>query len=155
MKSIVIKKTLVCLGILLIAQMVLNWLSETTVGTQYEWAVERFFILIVLLVIFFYIGHSIKKKHVKKKFAFYSIMFICVMMVFPIISVIIGVEMENTWLGFVGAMTICLVLVVILFDVAKSIKHTHRDIAFYLYFACVLMIVLITIFNIAFWLGYF
>jgi len=73
-----------------------------------------------------------KKKQRKRKGVIYCIVFVGQIVTILLISQITGIDTANTWLGSVGMSVIFITLSVLLIDIRKAIKHTHRRVTFLL-----------------------
>jgi len=70
----------------------------------------------------------------KKRVAIYvSIMIGEILLIF-LLSNLLGISTENTWLGAIGAAIIFATLFVMLFDIAWKVKNTRADIGCLLFF---------------------
>jgi len=150
MKNVILKKALIYAILLIVLSIFIDVLNEVTVGTQFE-GVGRFISILALTAILIYIGISINKKHVRKKYIIYLSIFAGQIIVISLISFITGVETSNTWLGSIGATLIFLTIAILLFDIAKSICSTHALVANILYLAIVIIAITTVVTSVAFW----
>jgi len=93
-------------------------------------------------------GVVIKMKHIKKKFIIYACIFIGQVLLTLFVSHITGVETTNTWLGALYANVFCLTIIVMLLDIAKSIKDSHSLMGCIIKFCYSLLIVILAIVNV-------
>ena len=121
---------------------------------RYSW-VNAFVIVfyLVLAVMLIDIGVSIKKRDVKKKYITYTCLIIGQIIIVQIVSAITNVATVNTWLAAVGVNALFITIVIILLDVARSIKHTNELVVGILRFIVFLIVTLLLISNLAFFLG--
>ena len=101
----------------------------------------------------FDIGKSTGNKYVRKKYIMYVSIFISEIIIINVLSLVLGVGTYNTWLGLVGANVIFLTIVIMLFDIVKSIKHSRTFVVHVVYFILFLTITLLVINNIIFIAG--
>ena len=82
-----------------------------------------------------------KNKSTKPKYIVYACVFVGQIIVIQIISAITGVGTENTWLAAIGVNALMATIVILLFDMLRSLKGTkpklHPFIKFMLPFSSV------------------
>jgi len=94
-------------------------------------------------------------KYIKNKPVIYASIFVGQIIVTLIISFITGVGTGNTWLGMLYANFFGLTVVIMFFDITKTVKHSKPLIGCITHFCYLLMIIGIIIINIAFLSGAF
>ena len=87
-------------------------------------------------------------KLIKKKSIAYTIIFVGQIIITLIVSQITGVETTNTWLGTLYANIFCLTIIIMLFDIEKSVKISRPLMGYVFRFCYLLMILIISIINI-------
>ena len=71
------------------------------------------------------IGRTIKNSARRKKYIIYLAVLAGQMIFFQLVSRILGVGLENTWLAFVGVNVMVLTIIAILFDIKNSLEETN------------------------------
>lgn len=151
-KNIVLKKALIYIGVLTVIALAIDWLNGITIGTRFEGLRGNVLILVVLMIIFD-IGRSIKKEHIRKKYIMYASVLIGQIAIVQFVSFVTGVGTVNTWLAAIGVTVMFSTLVILMFDIAKSTKRTHSFISILTYFIAFMTILAIIIVNLIFWIG--
>ena len=103
--------------------------------------------LLTLCAFLIDLGISIKNKKTKKKFIIYTSLFAAQIAAIHLISIITGISTTNTLLTSIGFIVIFATIVVMFFDIAKSIRDTHRAIADLLHHInlCIILIIVILV----------
>jgi len=94
-------------------------------------------------------------KRLKKKPIIYVSILTVILLITLLISYITGVDTSNTWLGLLFVNAFFGTIVIMLFDVAKSIKYTRSITKYAVYFFPFLMLFVLAVNNIIFMLGGF
>ena len=68
-------------------------------------------------------------KNIKNRCKLYAIIIVGTFLIAQIISAITGVSTVNTWLGLVGVSIIFLIIIIMLFDISRTIKGTYPRIS--------------------------
>ena len=135
MKRLIIKKIIIysIAGLALEIIASIYYYSSWTVALRF----------IVLLAILFDIGRTIEKKHIRKKFIIYSSVFFGEVLLFILLSQILGVGAENTPFAFLTFCVIFITIIVMLHKIAKSMMAAGIDKGLYLYLVVGLLIIIL------------
>ena len=104
--------------------------------------------LLALFAVLFDIGITIKNKNARKKYVIYSSVLFGQGIILWLVSLLLNVGLENTWLAFIGVNIMFLTILVSLFDTAQTIHKTYKKIARFLYFIASLGILILVITSV-------
>ena len=140
MKHIIIKKFIIyciLLTIMGIFAQILYMDSENTLTNK----IGDSLLILSLGAMLFDIGKSITNKKVHIKYIIYTSILVGEILLMVVISKLLGVSTENTWLGTIGTIIIFTTLSIVLFNIAKAVKNTHLGLSIFLYLIIFILII--------------
>ena len=143
------KKIAIWYGVYVLVSMVLEYMYIHTGNIIYGLIVRYIPIVIIPCLILVGIWKSTKDKVVRKKYFIYFGVVAGEITIFILLSKILGISVENTWFGLIGADIIYVTVGVIMFDIMKSKVFKSVWVGFILYIALTILFICLVLTNMA------
>ena len=107
---------------------ILSWILVAALEDTRVEPIAIYIPILALFVILFDIGRSMQDRNIKKKYFIYLAVFGGEIIIAVLFSVILGMGIQDSWLGFVSINMGILTIFVALFDIVRSMKNNIKDI---------------------------